>query len=201
MKNKIINGCMTLIEQSNNDLSKKQKDKIRYGLEGLYLTITKLIIITIVAYFIGILKEYLILLVLFNGIRLFGFGVHAKKSSHCLISSLLFFIIFPLLAKIIYIPILLKKIIFIPLILLIGIYAPADTQKRPLKNKKKRFIYKILTIIIALIYMILSIYIKNNTISNCLIFSIIIQIIIINPITYKIFGVSYNNYKNYEVNI
>jgi accessory gene regulator protein AgrB len=47
--------------------------------------------------------------------------------------------------------------------------------------------------------MTLSIVIKNNTLSNCFIFALIIQIIIMLPITYKLFGVSYNNYKNYEV--
>lgn len=200
MKEKIMNFCMNLIENSKPNLSKKDKDKIRYGLEGLYLTITKIIVITIVAYLLGILKEYLILLITFNGIRLFGFGVHAKKSIHCLISSLLFFILFPVLCKYLYIPIYIKKIITIPIIILIGILAPADTEKRPLKNKNKRFLYKYLTIIIASIYMYLSVNIDNNTISNSFMFAIIIQIIIMLPITYKMFGVSYNNYKKFEVN-
>ncbi len=200
MKEKIIDFCMSLIENSKPNLSKKEKDKIRYGLEGLYLTITKIIVITIVAYLLGILKEYLILLIIYNGIRLFGFGVHAKKSFHCLISSLLFFILFPILCKELYIPIYIKKILVIPLISLIGILAPSDTEKRPLKNKNKRLLYKCLTIIVAAIYMGLSINIENNTISNSFMFAIIIQIIIMLPITYKIFGVSYNNYKKFEVN-
>ena len=89
---------------------------------------------------------------------------------------------------------------FIPFVLLVAIFAPADTEKRPLKNKRKRRIYKILSIMMAIIYMILSIIIKDNTISNYFIFALIIQIIIILPITYKIFGVSYNNYKKYETN-
>lgn len=199
MKQLIINNCLKLINDYNPNISQKQKDTIKYGLEGLYLTFSKLIIITIIAIILGITKEYIILLLTFNGIRLFSFGVHAKKSSHCLISSLLFFITFPIICKYIQIPLIYKEIIFLPLVLLIGIFSPADTEKRPLKNKKKRLIYKILSIIIATIYMILSIIIKDNTLSNCLIFAIIIQIIIILPITYKIFGVSYNNYKKYEV--
>lgn len=200
MKQLIINNCLKLINDYNPDIPQKQKDKIKYGLEGLYLTFTKLIVITIIAIILGITKEYIILLLTFNGIRLFSFGVHAKKSSHCLISSLLFFIAFPIICKNIQIPLIYKEILFLPLVLLIGIFSPADTEKRPLKNKKKRLIYKILSIVIATIYMILSIIIKDNTLSNCLLFSIIIQIIVILPITYKIFGVSYNNYKKYEVN-
>lgn len=200
VKQLIVNNCLEMINNHEPNMSQKQKDKIKYGLEGLYLTVSKLIIITIVAAILGILKEYAILLLTFNGIRLFGFGVHAKKSSHCLISSLLFFITFPIICRYVFIPIIYKKILFFPLIILIGIFAPADTEKRPLKRKNRRLIYKLLSIIIASLYMVLALIIKDNTISNCLMFAVVIQIIIILPITYKIFGVSYKNYKKYEVN-
>lgn len=199
MKQLILKNCLSLISNYNSNLSNKELDKIRYGLEAIYLTITKLIVISIAAYFIGIFKEYVLLLLTFNGMRLFGFGVHAKKSSHCLVSSALFFLIFPIICKILIIPKLIKIIISVPLILLVLIFAPADTEKRPLKIKKKRIIYKVLATIMAVIYIVLSFVIKDNTIGNCFFFAVIIQIIIILPITYKIFGVEYNNYKKFEV--
>lgn len=199
MKKLIINKCMELVTTYNKDLSQRDIDKIKYGLEGLYLTITKLIFIIIVSIILGIWKETLLLILIFNGIRLTSFGVHAKRSIDCLISSTLFFILFPILCIKLTIPLIVKIILFIPLTVLIGIFAPADTEKRPLINKKKRKIYKILSIIISIIYMTIAIVIKDNTLSNCFIFAIIIQIIIMLPITYKIFGVSYNNYKTYEV--
>lgn len=199
MKKLILEKCMNLITTYNKDLSEKDKDKIKYGLEGLYLTITKLIFIIIISIILGIFKEVILLLLTFNGIRLTAFGVHAKRSIDCLISSSLFFILTPYICINLTIPTIIKEIMFIPLVVMIGILAPADTQKRPLINKKKRTIYKVLSIIISIIYMTLSIVIKNNTLSNCFIFALFIQIIIMLPITYKIFGVSYNNYKNYEV--
>ena len=199
MKKLIINKCMELVTTYNKDLSQRDIDKIKYGLEGLYLTITKLIFIIIVSIILGIWKETLLLILIFNGIRLTAFGVHAKRSIDCLISSTLFFILFPILCIKLTIPLIVKEIIFIPLVILIGIFAPADTEKRPLINKKKRKIYKILSIIISIIYMTIAIVIKDNTLSNCFIFAIVIQIIIMLPITYKIFGVNYNNYKTYEV--
>ena len=195
MKKLIINKCMELVTTYNKDLSQRDIDKIKYGLEGLYLTITKLIFIIIVSIILGIWKETLLLILIFNGIRLTAFGVHAKKSIDCLISSTLFLILCIKLT----IPLIVKVILFIPLTVLIGIFAPTDTEKRPLINKKKRKIYKILSIIISIIYMTIAIVIKNNILSNCFIFAIVIQIIIMLPITYKIFGVSYNNYKTYEV--
>lgn len=199
MKKLIINKCMEFVTTYNKDLSQRDIDKIKYGLEGLYLTITKLIFIIIVSIILGIWKETLLLILIFNGIRLTAFGVHAKRSIDCLISSTLFFILFPILCIKLTIPLIIKIILFIPLTVLIGIFAPADTEKRPLINKKKRKIYKILSIIISIIYMTIAIVIKNNILSNCFIFAIVIQIIIMLPITYKIFGVSYNNYKTYEV--
>ena len=199
MKKLIINKCMELVTTYNKDLSQRDIDKIRYGLEGLYLTITKLIFIIIVSIILGIWKETLLLILIFNGIRLTGFGVHAKRSIDCLISSTLFFILFPIICIKLTIPLIVKIILFIPLTVLIGIFAPADTEKRPLINKKKRKIYKILSIIISIIYMTIAIVIKDNTLSNCFIFAIVIQIIIMLPITYKIFVVSSHNYKTYEV--
>jgi putative agrB-like protein len=199
MKKLIINKCMELVTTYNKDLSQRDIDKIKYGLEGLYLTITKLIFIIIVSIILGIWKETLLLILIFNGIRLTSFGVHAKRSIDCLISSTLFFILFPIICIKFSIPLIVKVILFIPLTVLIGIFAPADTEKRPLINKKKRKIYKMLSIMISIIYMTIAIVIKDNTLSNCFIFAIVIQIIIMLPITYKIFGVSYNNYKTYEV--
>ena len=199
MKKLIINKCMELVTTYNKDLSQRDIDKIKYGLEGLYLTITKLIFIIIISIILSIWKETLLLILIFNGIRLTAFGVHAKKSIDCLISSTLFFILFPILCIKLTIPLIVKVILFIPLTVLIGIFAPADTEKRPLINKKKRKIYKMLSIMISIIYMTIAIVIKDNTLSNCFIFAIVIQIIIMLPITYKIFGVSYNNYKTYEV--
>lgn len=199
MKKLIINKCMELVTTYNKDLSQRDIDKIKYGLEGLYLTITKLIFIIIVSIILGIWKETLLLILIFNGIRLTAFGVHAKRSIDCLISSTLFFILFPIICIKLTIPLIVKVILFIPLTVLIGIFAPADTEKRPLINKKKRKIYKMLSIMISIIYMTIAIVIKDNTLSNCFIFAIVIQIIIMLPITYKLFGVSYNNYKTYEV--
>ena len=199
MKKLIINKCMELVTAYNKDLSQRDIDKIKYGLEGLYLTITKLIFIIIISIILSIWKETLLLILIFNGIRLTAFGVHAKRSIDCLISSTLFFILFPIICIKLTIPLIVKIILFIPLTVLIGIFAPADTEKRPLINKKKRKIYKMLSIMISIIYMTIAIVIKDNTLSNCFIFAIVIQIIIMLPITYKLFGVSYNNYKTYEV--
>ena len=72
--------------------------------------------------------------------------------------------------------------------------APADTKKRPIVNKRRREIYKIISTILTIIFSFLALLIKDNFISNCLIFSIILQNCMISPSIYKLFNLPYNNY-------
>ena len=80
------------------------------------------------------------------------------------------------------------------------LYAPADTVKRPLINKKKRMRFKILSILVTIIYFILTILIDNNIFTNSLLIGLLISCILILPITYKAFKMPYRNYINYGLN-
>lgn len=196
MKKFVIENCMKIISQNKN-YDKTKLAEIKYGLEGLYLTLSKLIIITTIAIILGIIKEYIIFLLIYNIIRIPSFGLHATKSWICLVSSTIIFIGIPLLINIITLNKITKIIIGIILTIGIMTFSPADTKKRPIVNKKRRKIYKILSTTISIIYMVLSIKINNKYISNCFTFSILLQNILISPITYKIFKLPYNNYKTY----
>ena len=133
----------------------------------------------------------------FNLIRLTSFGIHAKKSWICLITSIILFIGIPLLITNIQISNILKVIIGIINIVFIYLNSPADTKKRPIVSKKRRAVYKYISTLTAIIYTILSFVIKDNYIVNSLIFSLIIQNILISQITYKICNEPYNNYIEY----
>ena len=78
------------------------------------------------------------------------------------------------------------------------IYSPADTVKRPLIHKKKRIMYKVITTLLASIYTVIVIFTKNNILSNTLTFSIILEMAMVLPINYKLFGLTYNNYLIYK---
>ena len=176
--------------------SKKEIEKLKYGLEGLYLTITKTIIILVLSLILGIFKEVIIVLILFNIIRYTGFGFHAEKSYQCLITSTLLFICIPLFFLKTPLSFNVQIIISIVCIISYLLFAPADTVKRPLPNKKKRIIRKIVTILIGIIYLSLIIILRNDYLSALLLSSLVVETIIINPITYKIFKQPYSNYKN-----
>lgn len=195
MKDKILDYVVNFLK-SQGSYSKQDLTKIRYGLEGIYLTITKLLVILVVSLILGITKEIVICLLLFNIIRFFSFGFHAEKSYECLILSLLNFIAIPFLFLTFSRPFTFDIVLSILCLLLLGIFSPADTVKRPLKNKKKRLFRKIITVLIGLCYFILMIVFKDNYIADLLISVLVVDAIVVNPITYMIFRQPYNNYKN-----
>lgn len=198
MKNLVVTGIMNNITKYYNYDNTKLSE-IKYGIESLYLTITKTIIIFIISFLLNITKELILLFIFYSLIRLTGFGVHAKKSWHCWATSLIIFVVTPLLIKNISINENILIINYVLFTLLLLRFAPADTEKRPLINKKKRITYKILTALIAITYLLISLKLKDNTtIINTLYFSTLLETIFILPCTYKLFGVKYNNYKNYK---
>lgn len=193
MKKFIMNSCMNYIK-NKTDYNKTKLAEIKYGLEAIYLMFEKIIIISIIALILGIFKEMVIYMLIYNLIRMPSFGLHATKSWICLISSTILFIGIPYLCIYLSIPIYLKIIIGILGICFMIKNAPADTKKKPIINKKRRKTYKILSTILAIIFCLLSIYIKDNFISNCFLLALVLQNFMISPTTYKIFKLPYNNY-------
>jgi len=194
----MLNNIMLNIKNNNNNLNEEKLEIIEYGLESLYLTFTKIIIILILSIILGIFKETLLMILFYNVIRLFAFGLHAKNSIACLITSLILFIGGTYLSIYLDIDIIVKLILSTICIILIIIYAPADTEKRPLINSKKRKKFKILSIITSIIMTSLIIYFDDNYISNFMLIGFIEATIMILPITYKIYKLPYNNYKSYS---
>lgn len=199
MKKIIMNYTMNLIK-NNGNYDDEKLAVIKYGLEGLYLTISKLIIILFLACLLNILKEVIIFLLIYNVIRTTSFGLHATKSWICLLSSTIIFIGFPIICKYLYFDNYLKVILGLILILFIYKNAPADTHKRPIVNQKRRMFFKYSSTFIAIIFVFCSILINDNFISNCFIFSLFVQSFMIAPSVYKLFNLPYNNYLTYLAN-
>ena len=198
MKKKILTNFMNYIKNKKKDLNSEQLEIIEYGLESIYLTITKIIIILLLAKILNIFKETILMIVFYNIIRLFSFGLHAKNSTACLITSLMLFIGGTYLSIYLNISLIIKEILSILCLILIIIYAPADTEKRPLINKKKRKRFKILSILTTIIIIFFITYLNNNVLTNFMVIGLIEATIMILPITYKLYKLPYNNYKNYN---
>lgn len=199
MKDKIINNTIKFISKYNKYDAIKLEE-LEYGLVSIYLLVSKLIIIIILSLLLGIFKEMFIFTLLYIPIRAVSFGLHASKSWICLLASTITFIGMPILANYIKIPIIIKSIMGIIVILLIFKNAPSDTHKRPIISEKRRLFFKYFSVIISIIYIFLSLVMRNNFISNCLIMTLITQCFLTSPTIYKLFKLPYNNYKNYNLN-
>ena len=199
MKDKLINNSLNKIRLKYPEYTNTKLEEIKYGIESLYLTITKMIILIILSIIFNIKKEFIIFLLLYNGIRIFAFGLHAKKSSWCLISSIIFFIVLPIILKFIIINKFVISILGSILLINYYKYSPADTRKRPIVSVKIRLKYKYLSCIIAIIYLYIALIINNIYISNLLFSAVLLEGLLINPYIYKLFGFTYDNYKNYHV--
>ena len=197
MKEVIVKKIINYIQKKKN-LDEYNLEIIKYGISNLYLQISKIIVITTLAIILNIFRPYLIFTILYNIIRLPSFGIHAKKSWQCWVTSIIFFIGFPYLISIVRLNNYIHFFIALFSTIYITIYSPADTVKRPIISQKRRLIYKILSMNISILYVILSYLIKDKIIAYSLLFSLVLQCIIISPITYKIFDMPYDNYKNYR---
>ena len=198
MKAVFINNSMSLIKKYYPEYSDVKLEELKYGLLGLYLLITKSIIIFGIAIFLGIFKELLIFTIIYNILRAPSFGMHASKSWICLVASTTIFILSTYLSANTSIPINIKIIFGIIGIMLIFKNSPADTKKRPIVSPKRRKIYKYISTVIAIFFTIASIIISDNFLSNSFILALLIQCVFTSPTMYKICGEPYDNYKSYQ---
>ena len=199
MRKVIINKCMNLIKNNSPELDQVKLDEVEYGLISIYILITKLIVIFILASVIGIFKEVLIFSVIYSIIRTPSFGIHASKSWICLIVSSILFLGIPYICLTTNMSLELKFLLGSIGTIFIFKNSPADTHKRPIVNPTRRKVYKGISTLIAISFTIIAICINNEFVSNCLILALITQCIVISPLTYKLFKMPYNNYKNYCV--
>jgi accessory gene regulator B len=89
-----------------------------------------------------------------------------------------------------------RSFIFIVSFILTILYAPADTEERPLVSKKLRRDLKIKSLVVLIIFYITILFVKNNVYANLITFSVLEASLLLTPIVYKLFGRKYANYKN-----
>ena len=200
MKEYVLKNSLCLIKKYNPTIDQISLAEIEYGLAGLYLTFTKIIVILLIAWILKIIPEVIIFMITFNIIRTSAFGLHATKSWICLITSILIFILIPIVCQYINLSIYAKLIIGLITIFFIYKNSPADTYKRPIVDPNRRKVYKLISTIIAISFTILALCVTNNFYSNCFIMAPIVECFLISPMVYKFFHLPYDNYKTYLAN-
>lgn len=126
-------------------------------------------------------------------------GVHLKTHLGCIIFTTLFYCGIPFISQYFVISQSIKYImvacIWIFGMIMIKFYAPADTEDVPILSSKVRKKKRIISYVAFSLGLLISIIISNNTISNILILSNLLQTITITRFIYKVT----NNKYGYEV--
>jgi accessory gene regulator B len=172
--------------------------KMKYGLELLIINLFKTLFIVIMADVLGIFIETLFIMLSFGFIRCYAFGVHAKSSTSCTIVTSMCFFIGGYIPKFLTITNDKVLLMFLGAVLLLYLYAPADTEARPLVGKKLRRKLKIKALLSVGILMLLVLCINNSALKFCIIYGALCESITITPIIYKLFGRGYKNYEYYK---
>lgn len=198
MNSKMFADKMMPFLQKYIDYCDRDKLIVHYGLEVIYILITKMILITIFSLLLGITKEMYIFLLFYALLRMYSLGIHLSSSLGCTIFSSAMLLGFTELAVNTHM-IMEQRIIIGGLVMcLFALYSPADTIKKPLIHKEKRIKNKIISSFICYIYFVLIFLIKDSFILNCITYSMVLQATLICPATYKFFKQPYNNYINYR---
>ena len=170
--------------------------EIKYGLEAIYLNISKLLVFFTINYLIGNLTTSLIFFLFYIPLRGAGWGFHAKTSLQCWTISAILFIGLPLLVHQVHLELYTKIILCTGSLIAMWCWAPADTPKRPLVNPETRKKLKSSAITITLVYSLLIFY---TDLYSFVIIALLMQLLLVNPFTYLGLNVRYKNHLHYKV--
>lgn len=200
VKKNFIEKSISLIK-TRKELNTIEEKKMRYGLEAFYNLITKVIVLFILAILFDLILEFFLLSLIYSTMRLYGFGLHAKTSLQCWFTTLPVYIVGCLLIKYLTISKFIAGIIWIFGFLSFLLFAPADTPARPLIHKEKRIRAKVLAMSILLIYLFIYFYHFSAMLNNAMLYALLMESVVINPLIYKLTGTPFNNYKNFQKNM
>lgn len=197
MKEKFVNNSITLIQNKYNYTNSDILDRLKYGLESIYINVTKLTVVFTISIIFNVFYKTLLFCIFINLLRMFAYGIHAKKSWQCYVASIIMFVVMPYIFSNIIFTFFQKILLSVLSLISYVLFAPADTYKRPIINKRQRKKLKLLSIIVCSLYMIIILISKNNLINSLIILAMITEALVINPISYKLFNLPYDNYKEY----
>ncbi|HHX33541.1 MAG TPA: hypothetical protein GX713_04905 [Mollicutes bacterium] len=195
MRKKILSSFENWLKKSGN-YNNVKIEEIIYGVEAIYVLVTRTILFLIINIFLGTLKEFFLFLFFYSIIRSFSYGFHAKSSFVCIILSSFGFVLVPYLSKFVVFSLEFKIFFLIISLISFILWSPADTENKPIVSKALRLKLKIASIIVLLLYSI--IIIKFD--SSLLLLILILQSIFISPIMYYLFNTKYRNYLSYGLN-
>ncbi len=187
-----ISGKITkAIAAELEDLSEEKLAEIDYGIAAFIANSYKMVFIFILAILLNVFQYFLIAIISFGTLRTFASGVHAKREWTCLPTSILVFFGITYLGINLSLSIHIINCIFVLCFAAILIYAPADTEERPIVSRKLRKKLKILSVITILVLYAIALYSLGTKASSIITFAVLFESVLILPVTYRLAGSMY----------
>lgn len=196
IKQRILNKFEKFLHSNIEALTEDDIEIALYGMEVIYSLLTKTLLFFIISIAFGWQYEFLTVSLLLATVRASSFGFHAEKEINCYILSFITIFGTIYIAKNFMFNIVFTVIVCLISILANLLYAPADTEKRPLLNARIRTILKICSTITASFFSLIAI-INVGFMSQAIVCILSINALNISPILYKIFKRRYRNYEYY----
>lgn len=180
------------------NLSELEVQKLYLGIMIIGLNISEMMIVFIIAFFVGIIKEVVLFSIMFVVLRLTAAGAHCKSSLGCIILTSIIYIGSSYTSINYPLNMYLTFAISIISALFLYRYSPADTENRPILGSDHRKKLKIQTTIIASILILINLLLLNRVLFNITMFALLIETVSVFPFSYRLMKLSYNNYEKYE---
>ncbi len=198
MIDKFCDYLTNKIRKANPDIDDERAEVINYGIHLIVGEIPKFFIIMGVAFILGVLDLTILAYFLVLPFRGASGGFHLKTHIGCIIGSIVFFCGIGLAGKYIILGTLTKYIVTFAIwvfgMIMVKLYAPADTENVPIISKKERKKKRILSYITLTLSIIIALFIKNEVISNIIIYGMLFQSMSITRLAYNLT----NNKYGYE---
>lgn len=196
IKQRTLNKFKKFLHSNIENITEDDMEIALYGMEVIYSLITKTLLFFIISIVFGWQYEFLMVSLLLATIRASSFGFHADKEINCYIISFITIFGTVYIAKNYSFDIIFTAIVCLLSILITVLYAPADTEKRPLLNARIRTILKLCSIITTMFFSLIAI-INVGFVSRAIVCILFVNAFNISPILYKIFKRRYRNYEYY----
>ena len=201
MIDKITEFLTNKIRKEMPDVDDERAEVINYGLQILIGEVPKIFIMLLIAYALGLLKLSLITFLIIMPYRMFSGGFHLHTHIGCIISTTTFYCGVAFLSKSIILNDIAKYVLIACVaifgIIMIKLYAPADTEEVPILSQKIRRQKQILSYVCLIAGLAIAVIIKNEVISNMIIFGYFTQTCMITRLAYKLTKNKYG-YEVYE---
>lgn len=161
-----------------------------YQVKIFIRSIIYMFLIGTILWFVGQLKECLILFITYKFYRANAGGIHIKGYIKCFVSSLFIIAFTIFISNLIHLHLLLELLLILYVFIIWFYLVPQGTSQRPIRRAEEK--KKLKTKMLLLILLTIAIRFINTNIYSLALWSLVITLTLITPLIYKVLKVKHD---------